>query len=428
MTWADLAVVGALVVGWAAVSKWAGRIGVTAPMLFVAAGVALGGERVLHVTLSSSTMKVCAELTLVMVLFADAARVRLPSLRQDVGLPLRLLGIGMPLTVGLGALLDHWVFGSFGVWMAVLVAACLAPTDAGLGAGIVTDQSVPSRVRRALNVESGLNDGLVAPLVALGIAAVAGEMTGASGTSLLHAAREIGIGVLIGIGGGLVVGWLLAWTNRQNWTDSGAGAVATVAAAIGTYSAAVALHGNGFVAAFLAGLCFGVFQHEVGPQPLELTEGLGQLLACLVWFAFGAAMLRPALTSPEVLRALGYAVLSLTVVRMLPVALALFRTHVGLATVAFVGWFGPRGLASVIFALLAFDALGHESSTLLATVSITVALSVVVHGLSANPLISRYGAAGKSRDPDHPLQVHVAVPPVRRTFGAAPSTRPPHAA
>ncbi len=426
MTWADLAVIAVLILVWTAISGRAERVGITAPMAFAVGGLALGGDHAFHITVSAATIRVTAEITLVLVLFSDAARLRLTSLRHDVGLPARLLGIGLPLTVALGALFAHFLLAGLGTWLAVLAAACLAPTDAGLGAGIVTDSSVPSRIRRALNVESGLNDGIVAPLVSLAVAVLVGEASN-SHDPLLHAVREIGIGVLVGAGAGLATGWILAYASRRGWTESGTIVLATPAAAIGTYALAVALHGNGFVAAFLAGLCFGIFRHELEPRSLELSEGSSQLLACVVWFAFGAAMLRPSLSSPDFLRCLGYAVLSLTVVRMLPVGVALYRTHLGTATVAFIGWFGPRGLASVIFALLAFDELGQEASVVLSVVSITVALSILLHGLSANPLIARYRSHARLREPGHPILRPSEVPAARRTFGTVefPDERSP---
>ncbi len=417
MSWGDLAVVAAIIVLWAAVSGRAERFGITAPMVFVIIGLALGGEQALHITLTTSTIRVGSELTLVMVLFADAARVRVSSIRLDFGIPARLLSVGLVLTVGLGALMAHLVFSSLGIWVALLIAMCLAPTDAGLGSGIVTNASVPSRVRRALNVESGLNDGIVAPLVSLAVAVIAGESDEMS-ASFLHALREIGLGALVGVGGGLAAGWILTVAVRRGWTERGAVGVATIAAALGSYAFAVSVQGNGFVAAFLAGLCFGIFRHRIGPRVLELTEGSGQLLACLVWFAFGAAMLRPAISSPVVLRSLVYAIISLTVIRMVPVALAMIGTHLGGATVAFMGWFGPRGLASVIFALLASDQLGQKGSTVVTVVSITVALSVLAHGLSANVLIDRYGRVVASHGTDHPVGVEMQVPAPRRTFGS----------
>jgi sodium/hydrogen antiporter len=417
VTWADLAIVAALVVLWTVVSDPAERLGLTAPMVFTLGGLAFGADQTFHISLSATAIRTTAEITLVLILFSDSARLRLTSLRHDMGLPARLLGIGLPLTVVLGALAARLLFAGLSVWFAVLAAACLAPTDAGLGAGIVTNRVVPSRIRRTLNVESGLNDGIVAPLVSLAVAILVGESSGTY-TPFIHALREIGVGALVGVGAGLVAGWILALAVRKGWAESGTVRVATPAAAIGTYAFAVAVHGNGFVAAFLAGLCFGIFRHHLGARSLELTEGSGQLLACLVWFAFGAAMLRPSLSSPDLGRCVLYAVLSLTLVRLLPVGLALYRTHLGTATVAFIGWFGPRGLASVIFALLAFDQLGERAGLVLTLVSVTVGLSVLLHGFSANPLIARYGAHAQRREPDHPLLQPVEVPATRRTFGS----------
>ena len=424
MTWSDLAIIAALVLLWTVVSGRAERIGVTAPMVFAVGGLAFGGDEAFHITVSAVSIRVTAEITLVLVLFSDAARLRLISLRQDVGLPARLLGIGLPCTVVLGAVFAHFFFGELGVWSAVLVAACLALTDAGLGAGIVTDTSVPSRIRRTLNVESGLNDGIVAPLVSLAVAVLIGEASHSQGP-LLHAIREFGVGILIGVVAGLAAGWILALASRRQWTESGTVAIATPAVAIGTYALVLALHGNGFVAAFLAGLCFGIFRHQLEPRSLELSESSSQLLACVVWFAFGAAMLRPSLSSPDLVRCLGYAVVVLTIVRMAPVGLALYRTHLGLATVAFIGWFGPRGLASVIFALLAFDELRQEAAVVLTFVSITVALSILLHGLSANPLIARYSAHVRLHQPGHPVHQPAEVPAVRRTFGRTASPDEP---
>ncbi len=422
MSWGDVAVIAALVLLWTLISERVDRFGITPPLLFGAAGLVLARDSALHISLSASTIRVSAEITLVLVLFSDAARVRIHSLRQDAGLPMRLLGIGLPLTVLLGALLAHALFGSLGIWMAVLIAACLAPTDAGLGQGIVTDESVPSRVRRVENVESGLNDGIVAPLVSLAIAVLAGEEAHGS-SSVLHAIREIGVGALVGVAGGLILGWILATAVARGWTEERAAALAATAGAVGIYALAVEVQANGFVAAFLAGMCFGVFRHRIGSESLGQTEATGQLLSYLVWFVFGAAMLRPALSSPQLGRSLIYAVLSLTAVRMVPVAIALVGTHLGRSTVAFLGWFGPRGLASVIFALLAFDQLGHEASALVATVSVTVALSVIAHGLSAPPLISRYTAHARAKPQEHVLLRHVEVPTPRRTFGMGKDQR-----
>lgn len=239
MSWGDLAVVAALIVLWTVISGRAEQIGITAPMVFAIGGLALGGEHALHISLSASTIKGTAEITLVLILFSDAARLRLTSLRHDMALPVRLLGIGLPLTIVMGAIFAAIVFKGLGAWSALLVAACLAPTDAGLGAGIITNSALPSRVRRALNVESGLNDGIVAPLVSIAVAVLIGQ-SNSWGSSLLHALREVGVGALIGIGIGLATGWLLSTAVRRGWTEPGTASIAIPASAIGTYAFAVA--------------------------------------------------------------------------------------------------------------------------------------------------------------------------------------------
>ncbi len=410
-----LAVITGVIVAWCLVSRLLGRIDVTAPMAFVLCGLLLGGPNLLDVSLSSEGAKVIAEATLVLLLFNDAARIHLTPLRHDRGMPLRLLGIGLPLTIGAGMLAAWLLFPGTPVWGLVLVAACLAPTDAGLGAGIVTDERLPSRVRRALNVESGLNDGIVSPLILLAIAILAGEENHTSGF-LSHALRELGVGAIVGVAVGAGGGWLLAQANRRGLSERGADALAAVALSVGAYTAALALSGNGFVAAFVAGMSFGPFRRSLEESTLELGEQVGQLIATVVWFVFGAAMLRPALEDLTWQVGL-YAVMSLTLVRMVPVALALWGKRLGGPTVAFIGWFGPRGMASIVFALLAFDDLGSDAQTLVSLVSITVALSVLAHGVSATPLIERYSKVVADTDADAPVRRHVPVLGARRSLG-----------
>lgn len=415
MSLLGIALVAVLIVVWCTFSRPLGRADITPPMAFAAAGLLLGGPALLDVRLTSEAIKVIAEVTLVLVLFSDAARLDLSSLRRDIAIPARLLGIGLPLTLLAGALAVRAVFGDVGLWPALLVAACLAPTDASLGAGIVSDGRVPSRVRRALNVESGLNDGIVAPLVTVAIAAVVGGS--GHGSSLVPTAvRELSVGAVVGVAVGLVGGWVLATATRRGWVEPGADVLASTALAAVAYTAALGVHGNGFVAAFAAGLCFGPFRSELEPASLELTDRAAQLAGAVVWFAFGAAMLRPALTHLS-WQVVLYAVLSLTVVRMVPVALSLLGARLDRVTIGFVGWFGPRGLASVIFALLAFDDAGQRSGEVVALVSITVLMSVVAHGVSAAPLIARYERHVRALSADDPVRLDVPVPPPRRTLG-----------
>lgn len=389
MSTTAITVIAALVVAWCVLSRRLGRWDLTAPMVFLAAGALLGGPSVLDLQLTSSSLELIAEVTLVFILFSDASRVDLSSLRHDLALPVRLLGVGLPLTLLLGTAVAT-LLPSVGWGEALLVAACLTPTDAGLGAGLVADPRIPLRVRRNLNVESGLNDGIVAPVVAVAIAALAGESAHESGF-VVTAIRELGSGAAVGAAVGLIGGWALVTAARRRWSEPATVHLASVALALGAYFGAVTIHGNGFVAAFVAGLCFGPFSARLD-QALDLDESIGQLLSSVVWFCFGAVMLRPAVDGVS-WQVLAYAVASLTVVRMAPVALALAGSGCDRRTTAFIGWFGPRGLASVIFALIAYDQLGTASGPLVSVVSWTVLLSVLAHGLSAAPLVERYAAA-----------------------------------
>jgi len=366
------------------------RRAITAPIAFVALGVLLSHPplQVVHLHLHSATLRGLAELALAVVLFVDASRVNVEALRADLALPVRLLGIGLPLTIASGAAVAAVVLGG-PVWVAATVGAIVAPTDAALGASIFADERVPSRVRRVLNVESGLNDGIASPFVNVFLAAaVSAEVAHSSGPA--HAVVELVGGAAIGCGIGLVGGWCVRLADARALGSPAFAPLADLALALCAYAAALAAGTNGFVAAFVAGLAFGsVCDHE--HSSLGFAEDTGELLSLLVWFMFGAAMLVPGLRDMTWRDAV-FALVALTVVRMVPVAIALTGTGLDRATVAFIGWFGPRGLASIVFGLIAVDALEPKDATLvLSAVTVTVALSVLAHGLTASPLAARYG-------------------------------------
>jgi sodium/hydrogen antiporter len=409
MSASDLAIVAAIVFLWGTLSARLERYDVTAPIIFVLAGLLLthGPLAPLGFAPSHALVKALAEITLVLVLFSDASRVTLRDLRADLGLCLRLLGIGLPLTIGLGILLALALFNSMSIWLALLVGAALAPTDAALGAGVMVNPAVPARIRRLLNIESGLNDGIATPVVLVAIAGAATADHAASigpGAAVAELALGLLVGAFIGGAGGLVV----SVARRRGWAAGGFAGSAVLALAICAYACALALHGNGFIAAFVGGLAYGATSGKRGERLVPYVEETGALVSLLVWLAFGAIAVVPAfenLTWQTVL----YAVLSLTVIRMLPVALALAGRRLGRAAVAFVGWFGPRGLASVVFALLALEDIGRSAEPAITVIAFTVLLSVVAHGLTANPLAHRYGPhlAVTAREPDdadaHPL-------------------------
>jgi sodium/hydrogen antiporter len=362
---------------------------VTAPIAFVLAGLLLthGPLAALGIAPSPELVKALAEATLVLVLFSDASRVGLRDLRADTWLCVRLLVIGLPLTIGLGTLLAWAVLGGASVWLALLVGAALAPTDAALGAGMMVNAAVPARIRRLINVESGLNDGIATPFVLIALAGV--EASGHIGPG--EAAAELALGVVIGAAVGCAGGYLVKLASGRGWVAGSFAGSAVLALAVCAYACALALHGNGFIAAFTGGLAFRTTGGQRGERLVPFVEETSALVSLLVWLAFGAVMVVPAfesLTWPDV----AYAVLSLTLIRMVPVAVALAGTRLGRTTVAFIGWFGPRGLASVVFALLALEEIGQRTAgSAIAVISFTVLLSVVAHGVTADPLARRYG-------------------------------------
>ena len=362
----DLAIVAALIFAWGALSAKLQRFDVTAPITFVIAGVVLthGPLAPLGFAPAPGTVKTLAEFTLVLVLFSDASRVGLRDLRHDMGLCLRLLVVGLPLTIGLGTLLAFALLPGISGWLALVAGAALAPTDAALGANMMTNPAVPARIRRLINVESGLNDGIATPFVLIAVAG-AGTAEHAAGPTPGLALAELLLGVLIG--------------------------AAVLALAACAYASALALHGNGFISAFVGGLAFGAIGGRRSEGLMPFVEETGGLVSLLVWLAFGAVAVVPALESLSWQTGL-YAVLSLTLIRMLPVSVALAGSGLDRVAVAFVGWFGPRGLASVVFALIALEDLGSsDAGPAVAVITVTVLLSVLVHGATADPLARRYG-------------------------------------
>ena len=390
---ADVAIVAALIFGWGTLSARLERFDLTAPIVFVVAGVLLthGPLAPLWFEPPAEVLKALAEIALVLVLFSDASRVGLQDLRADMRRYLRLLGVGLPLTIILGTLTALALFGGTSVWLALLIGAALAPTDAALGSGMMANRAVPSRIRRLINVESGLNDGIATPVV---LVALAGAQTVEHGVAInpVVALAELALGVLIGIAVGGAGGLLVNAGRRRGWVAAPFAGPAVLALAVGAYACALALHGNGFVAAFVAGLAFGAARRRHVDKLLPFVEESASLVALLVWLAVGAIAVVPALRSLT-WQTVAYAVLSLTVVRMAPVAVALAGSRIGHAATLFIGWFGPRGLASVVFGLLAIEELGQEAAGPgVRVIAFTVLLSVIVHGATAEPMARRYGA------------------------------------
>lgn len=407
--WTGVAAAG-VVAAYALSSRRLASTPVSSAMVFVGCGVLLGPAVLGIVGLEQDAGPILTllEAALALVLFTDAMSVRGRDLRSGGFLPARLLGIGLPLTIGAGWLLAWPLLPGLTVWELALAGAILAPTDAALGRTAMSSPRVPALVRKGLNVESGLNDGMVLPFFVLFLAAIPGTSAAAEGVAgVFWRALVLStvLGLLVGAGGGRLLRAAQARGRvSPEWAQLFVPAVATA-----SYGLGVVVDGSGFIAAWVAGFAFGFALRRFraagaaagpedgsggtteGPDPTaDFTEQLGGLLASLSLLLFGAVLLGPTLDDlswPVV----GYAVLSLTVVRMLPVAVALAGSGLRAPTIAYIGWFGPRGLASVVLGLLVLEEQVHGVGLLGRVIAVTVGLSVLLHGVSAVAFADRYG-------------------------------------
>ena len=377
---------------------------VTAPILFTAAGMllflAMPGLRPMDVE-RESLLKL-AELGLVMLLFTDASHIDLRTLHSKQRLPLRLLTVGMLLTIVLGAVAAQLVFPGLTLWEAGILAAILAPTDAGLGQVIVQSPRVPMRIRQALDVEAGLNDGLSVPFLMFFLTVAQAGSRGGGSVLLRYIWEQLGMAALVGAAVGLGGGYLLGLAHRRGWMAETVEQLGVVLLPVISTLACTPVGGSMFIAAYVAGLLVRVGFREAGDRSVEFAEGWGQLFDYFVFFFFGLMLLFSLGSfAPQ---HLFYAVLSLTVVRMLPVWLALLGSGLNRASVLFMGWFGPRGLASIVLGLvfLEEEARLPGEETIRLAVIVTVFLSIFAHGVSAPPLIERYARRVAALDPAAP--------------------------
>ena len=391
-----LSILAAVFIGYSLIAAALDRWSITAPIVFVLTGVLLGLATPdwLGAVGDPKTVKHIAELTLALLLFADASTLRWGQLREEGNLPIRLLLIGFPLTVLAGIGAGMWLVPTAGLVAVALAASILAPTDAALGLRVFTNPSVPGRIRRALNVESGLNDGMATPLVTLFLALLVAQEGVGPENWLTESAIDLAIGVVSALVVGSGAGWLIDHANARGWTSHVSERLAVLATALLAYGGAVSAGGNGFVAAFVAGLVFAAVSGGRLREPVEFTDDLGLFASFFVWAIFGALLLAPQLTGEVSGVSIVYAVASVTLVRILPVAIAMIGTKLRPVTILFMGWFGPRGLASVVFTLIAFETLEQgdiPSERLIEVATWTVFISVIAHGLTAGPLATWYG-------------------------------------
>ena len=395
----NAAILAAFLLIYSAIAGRVERSLISGPIVFTGVGFILGpdGLGVLRLDIGGEGLRTLAELTLAMVLFTDAANADFGVVRRNLGLPERLLMVGLPLTILLGFLVAAIVFPSLGILEMALLAALLAPTDAALGKPVVTNRAVPPVMREALNLESGLNDGICVPIVVLLLGLAVG--TQIQGDKVVHAARvvveAIGIGAAFGLGLTWLTTLMLRFAEQHGWISEHWLQISIVALAAACFASAQAAGGSGFIACFVGGLLVSGLQVGHREELLRGAEGMGDTLALLTWVAFGGivvARLIDRVTWP----ALFYAVLSLTAVRMLPVFLCLIGTRTSTMDKLFIGWFGPRGLATIVFAILVLDEKLPGNDTLMLAAGWTVLLSVIAHGVTASPLVKRM--AGRSAE------------------------------
>jgi len=376
---------------YAVVSRPLSRTVISPAIAFLAGGMLLGdaGLGLLHIGAESGSIRLLAEGALALVLFTDASRVDFGGLRHELAIPARLLGIGLPLTVVAALGLATGLLPGLTLIEAAIIAIAVAPTDAALGQAVVMDERVPRALRQGLNVESGLNDGLCVPLLVIALA-VAGTEAGEVADPLRLVAEEIGFGAFGGIVAGAGAAILLRLAVRRDSVSALWRPVVPVATTGLAYGGATMLGGSGLIAAFVAGLTFGTLYGHAAEEAEEVEEVVGTALSALTFAVFGAVVVPLALDSIGA-GSIIFALAALTIGRMLPVAIALAGSGAGLPTVLFAGWFGPRGLASIVFAVIILQAdIGGGVKLVLDTIIVTVFLSVLMHGVTALPLTSRY--------------------------------------
>ncbi len=393
--YANLAILAALILIYSLVCGGLEKTPFSGAIIFTAFGLLLGplGLGYLNLEVDAELLSTLAELTLALVLFTDASTANLDILKKNLAIPQRLLLIGLPLTILLGFLVGLLVFDGLTYIEIAIIAIMLAPTDAALGKVVVTNQAVPCRIRESLNVESGLNDGICVPIlfIFLALAASSGVDAGTPLLALKLVVGAIGIGAAVGAGLTFIAARLFPHCAERGWITETWQQLCIPALAVTCFAVAQSLGGSGFIACFVGGMLFNILVKRHKHRFLLAAEGTGDTLALITWVVFGAAVVGQSIGSFD-WQVVVYALLSLTIVRMLPVFLALSGMPMRTGEKLFMGWFGPRGLASIVFAVIVLNKHLNGSGTITMTAVCTILLSVVGHGLSANPLVAQLAA------------------------------------
>ncbi|MEM8766143.1 MAG: sodium:proton antiporter [Pseudomonadota bacterium] len=394
-----------LTLAYGLISRVSERMPITAPMIFVTVGIAVGplGLGWFDSTLEDSVIRLVAEITLVSILFVEASTIDLKALLRERDLSIRLLCIGLPLTMILSTFAAAALFPEMSWWLLALMAFMLSPTDAALGQAVVTSERVPPTIRRAIATESGLNDGLVLPpilicMAALGAGASHVEVEGPSYWTAFIAAQLL-LGPLAGSLVGWVGGFAVDYCATRALMSPTFQRLAAVCLAVVAWALAEEIGGNGYIAAFVGGLLLGIRHESVRERVQDYAEAEGEQLTLFVFLVFGLAMV-PTFIDLWTWESWLYALLCLTVLRMLPVFLSLFGSPLSAGDRLFVGWFGPRGIASVLYLeMVVLDLGAGGMDQMLGVVVLTVLLSVFLHGLSAVPLTRLYGQGAAPAPP-----------------------------
>lgn len=367
---------------------------VSGPIVFVFAGLLMGpiGLGWFDGSSTSIELRVFADLTLALVLFIDAANADLEILKRQYRIPLKMLLLGLPGAIFLGTIAASFLFDELSIYEAAILGTMLAATDAALGKAVITNKAVPVQLREGLNIESGFNDGLCVPILFVFIAMAVGSSSedGGSMLALTLVAEELGIGLAVGLGLTVIGTYLLKWCHEHGWMTKVWGQLTVVGLAIACFAVAQSLHGSGYIAAFSGGLLFGFKAKESTHKLVLAAEGIGETMALMTWMLFGAIVIGQSVEY-FTWTMLGYALLSLTVIRMLPIFLSLAGSGESTSAKLFLGWFGPRGLASIVFAIIVLNKGVPQAKFIAMVVVLTVFLSLIAHGISANPLAKLLG-------------------------------------
>ncbi|TYK64348.1 cation:proton antiporter [Colwellia echini] len=390
-----------LVLFYGYISKALTSINVSGPMLFAGVGLLLSplGLNFSDVDIDAEFITVVVEIALVLVLFSDAALLDLKLLRQSWQVPTRLLLVGLPLTIIFGTVTAQFIFPEEPAIYMLLLALLLTPTDAALGKAVVTDPKVPKDVRASINVESGLNDGIIFPLVITVLVLIVSDFNHTEAENsywLGYVLKQVGFGALVGAGVGYIGAKISIASLNKNWMVDSYQNLIPIALAILAFYLAENFHGNGFIAAFFAGLLVGNTSSHARDHIEDFAESEGELLILISFFLFGLAFV-PQVIDYVTIKVVVYALLSLTVLRMLPVMISLIGAKLegeklDLSSLAFIAWFGPRGIASILYVLVVLHEVGEIPGfeTIYATVMVTVFISIIAHGVTAQPFVNWY--------------------------------------